>query len=114
MRQERRHFPRVPEQIGVQYRVSGELAEAWITVTTLNVSAGGIRFRAVESLEPGTALLLQLRVPGATQPMLLRGQVAWSQMQASGVTESGVEFVGITLLQQRLIDQLVGFLKDRV
>lgn len=113
MGQERRRFPRIPEPLGLQYRVQGELGGSWCTVTAVNVSAGGLRFRAAEPLELGVPLTLQMKVPGVAQPMLLRGLVAWRQMQASGVTEYGVEFMDITLPQQRLIDQLVGFLKNR-
>jgi hypothetical protein len=111
MRRERRRFPRVPESVHVQCRVFGDLEESWHAVTTLNFSAGGIRFRGVEPLEAGTPLSLQVQFPGAAQPVMLRGQVVWSQMQASGVTESGVEFLEITLEQRALIDQLVGFLR---
>ena len=110
MTRERRRFPRVPESFHVQYRVFGDLGESWRTVATLNLSAGGIRFRGADPLEAGAVVSLQLQLPGATQPMTLRGQVVWSQMQASGVTESGVEFVEVSLEQRALIDQVVGFL----
>ena len=113
-RQDRRKFPRVLEAFSVRYRAAGELAGSWCSVTTSNLSAGGIRFRCVEPLEVGTPLRVELKLPGMAEVMTLRGHVAWSQMLASGVMESGVEFLDVTIPQQRLIDQLVGFLKNRV
>ena len=113
MARERRRFSRVPEAFRVQYRVFGDLGESWRAVTTLNLSAGGIRFRGADPLEVGTPVSLRVQLPGAAQPVTLRGQVVWSQMQASGVTESGVEFLDVGLEQRALIDQVVGFLNKR-
>ena len=110
MRPDRRRFPRVPEAFRVQYRIFGDLEESWHAVTTLNLSAGGIRFRGADPLEIGTPITLRVQLPGAAQPMTLRGQVVWSQMQASGVTESGVEFVDVRPEQRARIDQVVSFL----
>jgi hypothetical protein len=59
-------------------------------------------------------MTLQIRLPGVAQPLHIKGQVAWSQMQASGVTEVGVEFLDLSERNQRLVDQLVGFLRGRV
>ena len=114
MGEERRRFPRIPETFTVQYRVSGELAATWAEAVTQNVSAGGIRFRVPEPLGPGTTVALQVKLPGIAQALHVKGQVAWSRMQASGVVEVGVEFVNLSEREQRMIDQLVGFLRGRV
>ena len=111
---ERRRFPRIPETVTVKYRVSGELASTWCEVATQNVSAGGVRFRVPEQLGPGTTVALQIKLPGLAQPLHVKSQVAWSQLQASGVTEVGVEFLDLKEHDQRMIDQLVGFLRGRV
>lgn len=111
---ERRRFPRIPESFTVQYRVSGELAATWAEAVTQNVSAGGIRFRVPEPLGPGTTMTLQMRLSGTAQPLHVKGQVAWSRMQASGVVEVGVEFLNLSERDQRMIDQIVGFLRGRV
>lgn len=114
MKPERRRFPRVQELLSAQYRASGDLTSSWLTVTTLNMSAGGVRFRGTEPLQPGALLALRVQVPGVSEMLDLLGQVVWSHMQASGVTESGVEFLDITPHQQALIDQAVTFLGARV
>ena len=111
---ERRRFPRIPEAFSIKYRVSGELAASWCEVATQNVSAGGVRFRVPEPIGPGATVTLQIKLPGIAQPLHVKGQVAWSQLQASGVTEVGVEFLDLKERDQRMIDQLVGFLRGRV
>ena len=111
---ERRQFPRIPEPFSVQYRVSGEVG-SWHTVTVINLSAGGLRFRSAEEpLATGAALQLKIILPGFRAQMSLSALVAWSQVLASGVTEVGVEFQHIDLKTQLMLDRLVGFLKKSV
>ena len=111
MRADRRGFSRVPQSFDAQYRSLGGIDEAWKVVSTINLSAAGMRFRSAQLLEPGTPLEIQVKLPNMQQPLFLRGRVAWSQMQASSVVENGVEFVDMTNDQQAHIDQLVQFLR---
>ena len=111
---ERRRFPRLPEAFSIKYRVSGELASSWCEVATQNVSAGGVRFRVPELLGPGTTVALQIKFPGMAQPLHVKTQVVWSQLQASGVVEVGVQFLDVSERDQRMVDQLVSFLRGRV
>lgn len=110
MIRERRRFPRVPHPFDAQYRFYGELLTSWRTVKTLNLGAGGIRFRSPDPLEPGTKLELQITLPFAQEPLVLRGQVIWSQVMAPGVAENGIEFIGVSPEQAEQIDELVKFL----
>ncbi|MBI4342517.1 MAG: PilZ domain-containing protein [Candidatus Omnitrophica bacterium] len=111
---ERRRFPRAQEPIEAQYRLDGDFASTWTTATILNLSAGGVRFRAAQPLNAGALLQMKLRLPGMPQLLELRGAVVWSQLQAATVMEYGVEFRGLTLRQQAQIDQLVSFLRTRL
>jgi len=111
MTRERRYFGRVPQAFEVKYRPPGQLMEHWRAVTTLNLSAGGMRFRDRDLLEAGVELEVQIKLPSDPQPLLLRARVAWSQLEASGVSENGVAFIGVTTEQQVRIDRLVQFLK---
>ena len=113
MTRERRGFSRIPHTFDAQYRVSGDLTSFWHPMTVLNVSAGGLRFRSEESLESGTVLEVRFQLPGDSQALLLVGRVVWNQLEASGVTESGIEFSDVTMDQQMKIDALVQFLKRR-
>lgn len=110
---ERRQFPRVEQAFGAQVRTYGDLGATWSAVTAVNLSASGIRFRCEETIKPGTMLELQFQLPGISQPLSLRGVVVWSTLQASGVIETGVEFLDLHLPQQHQMDQLVRFLRKR-
>ncbi len=115
MTRERRHFPRIPQAFDARSRPSGEFGSGWETITVVNLGAGGIRFRSQDArLALGSLLDISLSIPGLQEALVLEGRVAWSDMQASGVTEHGVEFIRLSPKHQAQIDQLVGFLKGRV
>lgn len=112
--QERRKFPRIREAFEVHYRIYGDMAASWHEVITVNLSAGGLRFRGPEPLEPGTPLDLKIQLTGFQQVLAFRGSVVWNRMQSPGVTECGVQFVDLSLPQQAQIDRLVLFLRQRI
>ncbi|MBI3321132.1 MAG: PilZ domain-containing protein [Candidatus Omnitrophica bacterium] len=112
MPHERRRFPRVPESFQVQYRVFGELDACWMAATTVNISAGGIRFRGSDELDVGAPIEVKMPVPGIAQPLLVRGVVIWAEVQAPGVVEHGIQLSEVTLAQQAQIDRLVQFLRS--
>ena len=107
---ERRRFGRTSQSVELQYRLRGEFASPWTQTATGNLSAGGARFRCQEPLRAGDELELRLQLSGSPKPLELRGRVVWGQMQASGVTEIGAEFIDVTDQQQVQIDELVQFL----
>ena len=110
---ERRRFPRAQERLEAQYRLDGDFTSTWTALTVMNLSAGGVRFRAAQPMNAGALLQMKIRLPGVPQLLELRGAVVWSQLQASGVTEYGAEFLDLTMRQQAQIDQLVSFLRTR-
>lgn len=107
---ERRQFPRVPQPFEAQYRHHGELMASWVTVRILNLGAGGIRFRGEEAIPAGTVLEIRMTLPIADEPLMVRGQVIWSQSIAAGVVEHGVSFTDVIPEQAVQIDELVQFL----
>ena len=109
--QERRRFPRLAHALDMRYRLAGGVGEPWCGVQTMNLSASGIRFRGDEALDQGAMLELQMTVPEMGPLLSLRGAVVWTQLQASGVNELGVQFLDLTPLQQSQIDRLVRFLQ---
>lgn len=111
---ERRRFPRIGEAVKVHYRSSGQLGVSWHPAEVVNFSAGGLRCRVEEPLERLAGVELQIAFPGAPAAMQLRGQVIWTEMQASGVLECGVEYVDVSVQQQAQVDKLVGFLRNQV
>ena len=110
MTQERRQFPRIWEMVDVKYRIAGDISTSWVSVMTTNLSAGGMRFRNVTPLEPGTQLSLQFSLPGMAKPINVNGAVISKEMQASGVSESGIEFTDLKDDERRQVDQFVAFL----
>jgi len=108
---ERRQFPRIPQVFQVQFRPFGQLMESWCEVIMRNLSAGGIRFRHAEPLDVGSILELQMQLPTDPQPLILQGRVVWSQLQASGASENGIEFLEVTPEQRARIDRMVQFLQ---
>ena len=112
MTRERRQFHRTPHPFEVRYRQYGQFTSSWAEASTINISAGGIRFRSPELLERGTALELEITIPSMREALVIRGQVAWSQLQASGVIENGVQFTEVSSEQQLRIDELVRFLRS--
>jgi len=108
---ERRAFRRIPQSFVVQYRLFGAFTEGWRSGNAVNVSASGLRMRSEDVFEVGTTLTLHITLPGLRGPLDLLGRVAWSQAQAAGVSESGIEFMDLTSEQQAQIDELVGFLQ---
>jgi len=107
---ERRDFARANQPFESRGRIYGELMEAWRTITTLNISATGMRFRTDDVLPLGTVLEVEISLPCLREPLKVHGQVVWSQAMASGVAEHGAEFIDVSIEQAAQIDELVKFL----
>jgi len=110
---ERRDFGRVPVPFDIRYRVYGELGESWHDLTTINISAGGMRFCTEELIDVGTSLEIQIGLPGSPAPLIVQGKVIWSRLLGSGVSENGVQFIAMTPQQHEHIDGLVRFLMTK-
>ena len=110
MPSDQRRFPRIPQSFDAQYRLPA-VDETWHTMQTVNLSATGMRFRSGELLEIGTSLEVRIKLPNMQRFFELQGHIMWSQMQASGVVEHGMEFVNLGERQQKQIDELVEFLR---
>lgn len=111
MSRERRKFHRVSESLEGRCRASGQLSALGAAITILNFSAGGLRFRGEELHEKDAFLEIETQMPGMKDKLLLKAQVAWSSLHASGVVETGVEFLDVTGDQQYQIDNLVAFFR---
>lgn len=111
MADERRDFSRVPVPFDVCYRIYGELGETWREISTVNISAGGMRLRSEEPLEVGTQLEIQITLSSAAIPLAVQGSVAWSRSMGAGANEIGVQFTDLTPQQQEQVDSLVQFLR---
>ena len=114
MGREGRQFGRTSQPVELQYRMRGEFSAPWTKTTTVNLSAGGARFKCQEPLQAGDELEMRMQLSGSPKPLELRAKVVWDQMQASGVTEIGIQVMDVSGEQQVQIDELVQFLgKDQ-
>lgn len=110
MSRERRDYHRVLQPFPMRYRVRGAMGAGWTTVATMNVSAGGVRFIGPEAVDCGLLVDLEITLPNLNVPLAVQGQVIWTQMEASGATEHGVQFINLTQAKQMQIDGMVQFL----
>lgn len=109
---ERRSFHRAIQPIEAKYRVQGNFSTTWAVGALVNISAGGMRFRAEELLDKNVLIEVEAKIPGAREVLTVKGMVIWSSLQASGVAEMGVQFSELTHQQQFHIDNLVNFLRS--
>ena len=107
---ERRQYGRAPLPFDAKYRHYGDLSTAWRTIRTINISAGGMRFRSADFMEFGAVLEVQITLPAVHEARIIKARVVWSEPMASGVTENGAEFFDVELAEQAIIDNLVKFL----
>ena len=110
---ERRQYQRTPLPFEAKYRFDGDFTTSWRTVRTINISAGGMRFRSADFIEEGTVLDVQMALPTSPESLAIKARVMWSQAMGSGVTENGAEFFNVSLDEQTKIDELVQFLAKR-
>lgn len=107
---ERRQYGRVPLPFDAKYRHYGDLSTSWRTIRTINISAGGMRFRSADLMEFGAVLEMQITLPAIREALIIKARVVWSEPMASGVTENGAEFFDVEPTNQAVIDDLVKFL----
>ncbi len=106
---ERRQFPRVAQPFNTRYRLSGEMTTTWYAATVINLGAGGMRIRSADPIPPDVLVDLEIQLPSAHAPFVLRGRVLWEQIQAAGVIEYGIAFLELDAIQQIQIDEVVRF-----
>lgn len=107
--EEDRRFSRLSQPFEVKYHIYGDLMQTWKAVRTLDLSASGMRFEGSDLIEEGNQLEVQLAIPSRQQPLVLRGQVVWSNVLSGGTVECGVEFLETRSEQAAYIDEVVRF-----
>ena len=109
---ERRHAPRVENQLLVKFRLPAD--EKWHMTPLKDLSATGLRFMAEVPCADGTALELQLLLPTIATPLRLAGRVSWARPASiPQLYDYGVEFVDLLPTQREEIDRLVTLYRSR-
>lgn len=103
---ENRRAPRIAHSFMLRYQPPGKTA--WLISPLRDLSSGGARFLSEHPFTRGDLFEMQLVLPTAKQPVLLKSRVAWVKPWRAGLVEVGVTFDPADVGVQRTIDDAVG------
>ena len=106
-REEKRRSPRVVHCLLVRYRPPAAGGAEWLVSPLRDLSSGGARFLSEHPFAAGETFELQLLLPAAQDPVMLKVRVAWARSAQMQMTELGVTFDPGDAGIQRLIDATV-------
>ena len=110
---ERRRFPRLPVNMGVDYKALDKKESDSITMDSKNISVGGIRIILLEKTEIGSLLELKFLLPESQKLISATGRVAWVEEFIVGdakkarAYEAGIEFINISEEDRNKIGEYV-------
>ena len=96
--EERRRFIRLEVPIELKYVVEDDASQMRRRVATKDLSCDGLRFISEQKIGEGAVLDLNLTIPGANNPVHIKGKAVWSRKISSedaAPVEVGVEFIQI-------------------
>ncbi|MBU4377001.1 MAG: PilZ domain-containing protein [Candidatus Omnitrophica bacterium] len=96
--EERRRFIRLEVPIELKYIVEDNPSQTRMRVATKDLSCDGLRFISEHKIDEGSALDLNLTIPGANNPVHIKGKAVWVRKMSSedaAPFEVGVEFAQI-------------------
>jgi len=94
MAEEKRAGPRAMIKIEIIYKEAGSFVRSYI----LNLSNGGLFVKAENPLPLDTHVMIQLTLPGETEPMEIEGIIVWINFKArksSFPKGMGVKFISL-------------------
>lgn len=102
------------ERTAFVVRVDYGTVDAFFSEFTSDVNEGGLFIETESPQPPGTAVVLQFRIPGSDQPIKVRGRVVWtSQERPSEVPGMGIEFEDLDARARARINDVVRRLRAR-
>jgi Tfp pilus assembly protein PilZ len=108
-----RQHPRVKSRFIVSYRLA-ENDEIIDMSQISNLSQGGIAFKTNIKFNPGTELILNLRIPLAPEPVKIIGRVVGSSAVGNNHYDTRIQFVNIDeKYRKSLIDTIAHQLKKQ-
>ncbi len=78
---------------------------SFLKAYTGDIQSGGLFIRTDKALDPGEQFLLRLQLPGFSQPMKIKCNVAWARKKAEG-TEARPAGMGVKFLEMAKPDNL--------
>ena len=88
---EHRGSPRVTRAFMVRHKAA-EGGPSWFMSPLRDLSRSGARFMSEGGFDVGAKLTLELVLPAATQPVVVKALVAWKKPAPFGIAELGVTF----------------------
>lgn len=104
---EQRKSPRVEHHFMARYVVPGRSPKQWLVSPLRDLSSGGARFLSETPFAVGDTFELQLVLPNAQQPVLLKAKIAWIRPGPMSMQEVGVTFDPGDSAMQAVIDAAV-------
>ncbi len=106
---EKRKHPRVVGRFVVSYRVFEEVDKVDITQTK-NISLGGMMLTTNRLFEPGTKLVLEIRLPFDPSPIMIISKVVESrEVTKDLIYDTRLEFLAIDEKHRNIINQTVDY-----
>ena len=100
---------RIPKTLSLSYKDE----ESFVNAYTGNLSSEGLFISTKNPLKQGAHFLLKLQLPGLSDPMKIKCEVAWSREKAGKMNDSptgmGVTFIEMTKKDRQVLKQ---YLKD--
>jgi hypothetical protein len=114
---DRRRFPRLRETCRIRVKpISGAQIPGGAEVVTVNISGGGLCFRAEKRVEPGEFVAVEMTMPEFQTPVVALARAAWVE-EAGPAWDVGVEFWwvgwGDDSAQRAISDYIKGELRQR-
>ncbi len=105
---DRRRSERTPFVVRVDYGT----VDAFFSEFTADVNEGGLFIETDQPKPPGTAVLLQFRIPGSDSPIKVRGRVVWTSIERPAeVPGMGIEFENLDARARARINNVVRMLR---
>lgn len=95
----------------IRFRILGGFGGMWLDGMILDLGAGGMRFTSLHPVEEGATLEFYLTLPDRAEPLLLAGDVLWTDCSRAEQSRYGAVFTNVTEAQQQFLDDLVQFLR---
>lgn len=107
---ERRRSARAPFVVRVDYGA----VDAFFSEFTADVNEGGMFIETETPQPPGTAVVMQFRIPGSETPIKVRGRVVWTSAERPSATPGmGIEFENLDARARAQIDAAVRRLRTQ-
>jgi len=106
---ERRKHPRIIAKFVVSYRIREDI-DGYDISQTKNLGEGGMLLTTNKEFEPGTVLVLSMRLPFVSEPINIFGQVLESKKIVQDlIYDTRIMFIDIKENEKEAINKIVDF-----